>query len=155
MNTMQVEALARELAVPGWQGVHSADRLLDGGMRVGDVCIINCCASDRPGRHWLAVHRVAADSWELFDSSGSHPRVWTQLRIPAGWGGRCSFASEPLQHPVAETCALYALLYCLDRVHSSMSVILGEMLQSRSDPAANDRAIVGQTLALLQLPRRP
>ena len=153
MDTMQVEAMARELRVSGWRGVHAADRLLDGGMRAGDVCIVNCCASDRPGLHWLALQRATPASWELFDSSGSHPAVWTQLRVPAGWGSRCSFASEPLQHPTAETCSLYALLYCLERRVRSMSAILGEMLRSKTDPAVNDRAIAARVLALLAPPR--
>ena len=42
MNTQQVDALARELAVVRWRGVHSADRVTDGHMQAGDVCLVNC-----------------------------------------------------------------------------------------------------------------
>ena len=149
MDTLQVDRMARELGISGWRGVHPADRLADADMRAGDVCIVNCCASDRPCLHWLAVHRVARGSWELFDSSGSHPAAWTQLRVPPGWGSRCSFASEPLQHPAAETCSLYALVYCLERRAQGMPAILREMLHSKTDPAVNDRAIAARVLALL------
>ena len=139
------------MGISGWRGAHAADRLADADMRAGDVCIVNCCASDRPGLHWLAVHRTAR-SWELFDSSGSHPATWSQLRVPPSWGSRCSYASEPLQHAAAKTCSLYALVYCLERRAQSMPAILRGMLRSTTDLGANDRAIASRVLALLGHP---
>ena len=141
------------MGISGWRGAHAADRLADADMRAGDVCIVNCCASDRPGAHWLAVHRTETrGSWELFDSSGSHPATWSQLRVPPSWGSRCSYASETLQHAAAQTCSLYALVYCLERRAQSMPAILRGMLRSSTDLRANDRAIASRVLALLGHP---
>ena len=147
MDSGEVDRLAKKLNIgPGWRGVVAADHVAGSGMQVGNVCVVNCCTADRPGRHWLAVHRVTSTSWELFDSSGSHPRVWRQLQVPAWWGDECAYSAERLQHPAADTCGLYAVVYCLERSAGlDMPTILSRMLHSRHNLRVNDQAIFART----------
>ena len=89
--------------------VHPIDRL-PLQLRAGKFYIANLDPSNKPGSHWVAVHRNQRGECELFDSYGEQAplapeleRLFTRTKLTRN--------KQRLQHESSKVCGYYCLFY--------------------------------------------
>jgi hypothetical protein len=151
MDSEELEKLAQILKIKNFGGVWASDQLESAKISLKSPIIVNCCPHQLPGKHWLAFYRIENMKFEAFDSSGSHPSEFENIIIPKSWGNHCFYSNTPLQHPLSDTCGLYAIIYCLKRAReTSMSDIVSSMLFSDTNLTLNDYNILKTTQLLMR-----
>ena len=74
--------------------------------------IANCCPIHMPGIHWVGLYGSSSEIVELFDSTGSHPSMYSHLKLPK----TCRvirYNPRQIQGTLSNTCGHFCLLYLL------------------------------------------
>ena len=72
--------------------------------------IVNLDTDNLPGSHWVSV-ALNGEMTEIFDSYGRPPPPLLQ-----SWAGQWTYVpTMMIQHPDADTCGYYALIFCVSR----------------------------------------
>lgn len=96
-------------------GVYPCDRLPR--LKWGQAMIVNTDPHNRPGQHWVALHKTKLGCLEYFDSFGLPPLV-PQIRKYINLSSHNSFtySSVQLQHETGQTCGNYCIVFVKHRL---------------------------------------
>ena len=124
LSTRDIDGYTNRISIlqTSFLGVYSADRMPQ-KILPGQTFIVNCCPSDQPGLHWVAIFKRSANVYEFFDSTGSRPDQYKDLQLPKS----CKtilFRPKRIQAIGSETCGHYCIffVYCKARKKSFQSM---------------------------------
>ena len=71
LSTQDIDLYTKQISIlrTYFLGVYSADQMPRKWL-AGQTLIVNCCPSDKPGIHWIAIFKRIASVYKFFDSTG-------------------------------------------------------------------------------------
>ena len=142
MDTADFERILRtDLHVyQQYLGTFPADQLPT-HMPPTSLLIVNCCNSDYPGEHWLALCK-SGETLEVFDSYGMNPNFYNMLgKLPASTVIR--YSTRQLQALQSSVCGYYCLYYCF---YKARGYSLDNIISKFSNDYSNNDLYVYNTV---------
>ena len=125
MNGAQILEVVKadRFLTPVFLGIFAANEIPK-HLQAEQLCIVNCCDSQLPGKHWISLFMGSGEKLEFFDSYGQHPNFFKFYdKLPHH--KLLLYNKNQLQTLGSNTCGLYALLFCFKRCrgHSMRNIV--------------------------------
>ena len=108
MNSDEIDRFLRR-HLQDFDGVFSVDNMPEDPR----LLVCNTDASDKPGRHWIAIY-IANGRGDFFDSFGRRPNADFERymnRHCVSW----NFNDKQLQSIISKFCGYYCIYFCIPR----------------------------------------